>query len=470
MKAYMLNIWQRFIDWTSQDRLLIGASVFRILAGMTILYQYLINYHQRHYLFGPEAAWPYDVFAARIQQSGSFSLYAINPSLPWFEFVFHLGIIVTTLWVIGWRTRLMTVLAYAFYWSAQERTPVLWDGGDNIMSLVFIYAFFANLGAHFSFDAARLRRARERGGLLQKALSMTHNAALLAFALQLCLLYGVSGLYKVQGEMWQNGTALYYIMRVDEFNWRGVSELVYTNAFLMTAGTYATVAFQVAFPFLFFMNRYTRLFALAMGFGFHLSIGAFMGLVTFSAFMISVELALITDNEYRSFRRRLSNFFGRLAQRVVNVWGRMTQSPRLEPVRIKVFYDGWCPFCRQSIERLRSLDTLSLLEPISFREPGVLAQYNLDAERLEARIHARTARVTVEGIDAMTLIAMRLPLLWPTVPLLWVAVRLGVGQQVYDWIAARRTIIPSGCADACPLPTAGADHGSHALRHAQAAE
>jgi hypothetical protein len=247
-------ISQRVLNFASHERLLIGASVFRIVAGLTILYQYLMNYHQRHYLYGPDAIWPYATFLENLVETHSFSLYAISSSSPVFELVFHLGLLVTVFWTIGWHTQLMTLLTYIFVWSLHERNPLLWDGGDNVLQIVLVYAVFANLGAYFSLDTDRLRLERESGGIRSHALAILHNAALLAFAIQLCLVYGTAGLYKVQGKMWQSGTALYYIMRVAEFTWPGYSEYVYQDVFLVTALSYTTVVFQVSFPFLFFLQ------------------------------------------------------------------------------------------------------------------------------------------------------------------------------------------------------------------------
>jgi predicted DCC family thiol-disulfide oxidoreductase YuxK len=121
--------------------------------------------------------------------------------------------------------------------------------------------------------------------------------------------------------------------------------------------------------------------------------------------------------------------------------------PRIrERFRVSVFYDGRCLFCRRTMATLKRLDWLGVLEPVSFRDPGVIERFGLDPARAAARLHARNAGgpAPVEGIDAVILIATRLPPVWPAVPLLWIAARLGWGQRVYDWIAARRTIIPAG--------------------------
>lgn len=124
--------------------------------------------------------------------------------------------------------------------------------------------------------------------------------------------------------------------------------------------------------------------------------------------------------------------------------------------RVSVFYDGRCLFCRRTMATLKRLDWLGLLEPVSFRDPGVIERFGLDPVRAAARLHARAAGAPapVEGIDAVILIATRLPLLSPLVPFLWIAARFGWGQRVYDWIAARRTIIPAGPGHGEVMPAA----------------
>lgn len=451
-RAQIAQMWQNVMDTFSRERHLIGASLFRIVAGLTIiLYQYLINYHHRHYLYGPNAVWPYDKFIEKLSETGSFSLYALSNHPLIFEALFHVGILVTALWVLGWHTRLMTLLTYVFLWSLHERNPTLWDGGDNVLQIVMVYAIFANLGAYFSFDADRVRGfLRSKSETWRQALAMCHNAAIFAFALQICIVYATAGLYKVQGEMWQSGTALYYIMRVDEFTWPGYSERVYLNVPLVVALSYMTVAFQVGFPFFFFLNRWTRRLAILAGFSFHLGIALFMGLVTFSAIMISVELALISDEEYRAIGGWFSRLGRVLRERLAKYFG-IPGRRLLEPLRVQLFFDNWCPLCCRTVALLQKLDWLKMLEPIPFRQVGIPERYGLDVNKAEARIQARLVRQEkwVEGIEVFSLVASRLPLLWPVWPLLLLAESLGVGQHLYDWGATRRRIVPVECTTHC---------------------
>ena len=298
--AYFARRWAALMNAAAREQLLIGASVFRIISGLTVLYEYLGVYRQRHFLYGPNGFLDWEMFA---RMKSGLSLYAISASPLYFEIVFHLGALVALLWVMGWNTRWMTVLNLVFWRSLQERTEGLWDGGDNLMQLVLIYACFANVGAHFSIDAHAERARAIARPARRAALAIVHNAAMLAFAIQLSIVYGNAGLMKVRGETWQNGTAIYYAMRSVEFTWPGLSEVVYRHSYVVLFFSYCTVAFQLGFFFCVFLNRHTRRAIIVVSLAFHVGIMTFMGLATFGLFMMSVDLALLDDDEYRAFFR-----------------------------------------------------------------------------------------------------------------------------------------------------------------------
>jgi hypothetical protein len=175
-----------------------------------------------------------------------------------------------------------------------------------------LFAMFADVSAHFSMDARRRATMARPASDEPRAAAMLHNAAVLAIALQLCLLYGIAGLSKVQGETWREGTAIYYALRGGQYMWPGFSEMIYENVYVVVLLSYVTVAFQVSFPFLFFMNKVTRRLAIALSLLFHVGIMSFMGLITFSLFMMSVDLALLADDEYLALQRWLRRTSERL--------------------------------------------------------------------------------------------------------------------------------------------------------------
>jgi antimicrobial peptide system SdpB family protein len=308
-------------DWllrtlTVQRRALIGAGLARIGLGAVSVFLYLREYGDRHFLWGPGGMFPWRDFLSEIHSRGTFSLYAISRSGWWFEIVFHLGLVTAVLFMIGWRTRIITIAHFILLISLYERNSILLDGGDNALWIILIFWFWVDSGSRLSLDArrrAKKGRQPDTESLRYQVGSLLHHAALLAVIGQICTIYLVSGMYKVQGERWQNGTALYYILRVDQFTWPGVNNLIYEHSSLVTMLTYGTVFFQLSFTFLLF-NRAARPYVLFGGIMLHLGIWIHMGLLGFSLTMISLELVIMGDKHYLRFAAAARHARRRLAE------------------------------------------------------------------------------------------------------------------------------------------------------------
>jgi antimicrobial peptide system SdpB family protein len=286
----------RFLKFWTTEHGLIGIALFRILTGLCTTYGYLVHYYQRHYLWGPAGVVPLDLW----RESGAFSLYGVSSSQGWFEVTFHVGILSAILWTVGWKSRFTGLVAFLFRYSLYARNTLIAHGGDNVSIIIQAYLLFANTGAYFSVDARHhrdLSDGKATTSFGKQAAAVSHNAALIASVLQLCVMYTVAGLHKVSGPMWQSGTALYYILRTQQFG-SPHSYLIDRNAYLLVILSYATICFQVGFC-LALLNPYSRYLWIAGGIAFHVGIAFFMGLTTFSWLMIATYPLLVRDTEYR---------------------------------------------------------------------------------------------------------------------------------------------------------------------------
>ncbi|MGH2452989.1 MAG: DCC1-like thiol-disulfide oxidoreductase family protein [bacterium] len=422
----------RIVGCLSQEHWLVGASLTRISLGIWGLYYLILHWPVRSALYGSASAWPVERMAETTLPANVFRLATSDFSL---DVLYFVAIVVAATFALGWHARVTGAMYWLIIWSIHERNPLVADGGDNIMRIVLLFLVLVNTSAFVSLDALRRRRSLPRGtargtarvrAFLAPTIAVVHNFGVLLILGQLCLLYISTGLYKVMGELWQNGTAVYYILRVDEYSWPGVAEFFYRNPYVIVGATYGTVLFELLFaPAM--LNRFTRHLVLTAGVGFHVSIAFIMGLITFGWSMLSYYPLFVTDREYDSLVRRVNERF-----------------------RLLVFYDGWCSFCVRSIRWLRRFDILGLIRYVSFRDDGVIERYDLDPRRAESRILGRDekGRVT-EGIVTLIKIALRCPPLWPTV-LLLVPAYLLMGQGAYDVVADRRVIlVPGGCASHC---------------------
>ncbi|ROQ67649.1 hypothetical protein EDD93_2094 [Streptomyces sp. 840.1] len=125
--------------------------------------------------------------------------------------------------------------------------------------------------------------------LLDVIANLAHNATLVVIMAEVCLIYSTAGWYKIQGSRWQDGTALYYPLKLHYFTpWPGLSDLLASSGVMVMVLTYATVIVQVAFPFTLF-NRRVKNVLLVVMIGEHAGIALLLGLPFFSMAMIAAD-------------------------------------------------------------------------------------------------------------------------------------------------------------------------------------
>ncbi|GAA2764102.1 hypothetical protein GCM10010103_31430 [Streptomyces paradoxus] len=306
-----MSIMKKIDSAASRPVAALGVSGTRALLGFVGLMYYLSHYGDRSYLFGPgaDSVLPHHLFLDQIREKGSFSLYAWSTSEVWFEAVFHLGVLAALAVTVGVGGRAVLAVHGILIWSLYERQSAFLDGGDNLAQLVIPMLLLTNCYQNFSFSSGVADRVIGRLPESVRSLGVPlHNLGVVAIAVQMCLVYVVSGLYKVQGDVWQDGTALFYIMRVPEFELPGVSNLVYNNDVLVFLGTYSTTLFLVYFPMGILVPA-LRPWTAAASIAFHVSIGVFMGLTAFALTMIACDLIFLSSALSRA--RRMARTIGK---------------------------------------------------------------------------------------------------------------------------------------------------------------
>jgi Vitamin K-dependent gamma-carboxylase len=215
------------------------------------------------------------------------------------------------LFTIGLATRVTGVLTWAAMLSYIQRSPITLFGMDTIMIVVVLYLVLGPSGAALSVDRlvarylATLRALRKHQPppvFDRPAPRVSANLALRLMQVHVCIIYFVSGLSKLQGDMWWSGTAVWatmanyefspirYGLYVDFLKVLVKSRLVWET--VITGLTLGTLAFEISFPFLVWSRslRWTMVLAAV---ALHTGIAFFMGLVTFSLMMLTLVLAFV---------------------------------------------------------------------------------------------------------------------------------------------------------------------------------
>ncbi|KQQ49739.1 MULTISPECIES: HTTM domain-containing protein [unclassified Plantibacter] len=314
--------FDRFTGWvTGAKHAGYSLSALRILYGIAIVSFLLTSLADRHYLWGVASRWV-DPEARRRAWFPLFEVVFTKDSAFLFDLAYGALIVLGVLFLIGWQTRFVTPVLLVFWVGLATNSTVLTNGGDTILRITLLFLVFANLSRHWSVDAwlAR-RRGREPRPLLRGRLAIpewlgnaANNTAVLLCGYQIMLVYVNSGIYKLMGPEWREGTAFYYSLVLDVFRpFPALSDLAWQIAPFVWVATFLSVWVQLLFPVLV-LWRPTRIVALGFTILMHLGIGLFLGLWPFSLAMIALDLLFVRDRTWVATGRWATHAGGVLRQ------------------------------------------------------------------------------------------------------------------------------------------------------------
>jgi hypothetical protein len=361
--------WNRF--WfTPADPTLLG--FMRICCGLVVLYVHIAYTPDLQELFGENAwisqasindyrrdvPWPLNSWDWKpMQQSNKAATfedkqymekwYGANPSAayakgyPAWSIWFHVSdptwmmrihscfLLVFFLFTIGFCTRVTSVLAWLAAISYIQRAPTSIFGMDTMMNILLIYMMIGPSGAALSVDRLLshwwvVRRARRRHlpipALNRPAPRVSANVALRLLQIHFCIIYMISGLSKLQGSVWWNGTAVWTTMAVYEYcplqigTYDAFLRFLCAHRWLweavMTGGVAFTLFTEIGFPFLVW-NRKLRWLMMTLAVFLHTGIAMVMGLRTFSLLMVTMLSAFVPQETVDGLRSRLQSLASR---------------------------------------------------------------------------------------------------------------------------------------------------------------
>ena len=287
---------------TEKPLSLYAAAVLRIGYGLLYFVMLVRELPHRHEIWGPQSPWTPELARQMSGDSGWFTFLTLSDGRAYFEACYALALGTAVLFMLGWRTRAVSIVFALVVVAFYGRNVLITDGGDNLTLLMAIYLCFTACGRRWSLDARRARRRAPGPGLRTFTVTVVHNCAMLIVMAQMCVLYGAAGLYKVQGGLWENGTALHYVLHSDLFRpWPALSDFVDGHHVMIAIAGYLTVLVQVAFPFSLFSKLKYVLLVILMGM--HVGIAVLVGLPMFSAVMILGDAVFLPDRFFQFLAR-----------------------------------------------------------------------------------------------------------------------------------------------------------------------
>jgi predicted DCC family thiol-disulfide oxidoreductase YuxK len=353
--------------------------------------------------------------------------------------------------LVGWKTRLMQVLALICVLSLHGRVTLMENGGDWMLGELALWSAFLPCGRRFSIDAvlASLRRRREttaaaladRDALEPARIAGTTivTLAALAIVVQVANSYLFNALHK-GGPTWRTGSAVAYVIHQDRMvTWFSVWLRPHMTLWLSRILSWGALATEALLPaLLLFPWRlvWTRRIAIACIIGLHVGFQIFINLGVFSWAMIGYTPFLLSRQDW--------DWFGKVAARR----GR----------RITAYFDAGCGVCFQLARIAARLDRLRRIKMVSsYEAPSSMSRQLL--ERTLVVVDDASGRQYTRA-DAVAQVLSAFPLGW-----LWsIPLEIPGLRQLANWgyglVARRRERISVALGfAACSRPSASAGAG-----------
>jgi hypothetical protein len=211
--------------------------------------------------------------------------------------------------LVGYRTRLATLVSWALLLSLQNRNPPLQTSGDVLFRLLLFWGSFLPLGACWSVDRALY------GGDCPRRLCSTASMAL---TLQVCLVYWCGWLFKSDPVWRTEGTAVYYALSLD-YMATGFGQHLLARPDLMKILTFAVLWLEGLGPFLLFIPGQRDLWrglAVVLFISLHLGFRLGLQLGLFPFVCIAAWLVFIPSGFWEAWACRWSSSPGRASLRL----------------------------------------------------------------------------------------------------------------------------------------------------------
>jgi predicted DCC family thiol-disulfide oxidoreductase YuxK len=278
--------------------------------------------------------------------------------------------------LFGYRTRLAQIGALIASVSHHTRTDLLCNGGDFVLDILCWWTVFLPLGRCFSLDAL-LASLRARVEHTAEAVIETRDAvrdhapavslAVLAALLQLSVIYFFNAISK-SGPTWERGEAIYYLAYQERLLAPlGLWARHHLPFAVMQALSYGALLVEISLPLLIlspFGKPYTRRLAVLFVIGLHVGIQLIGNFGVFSFVMMVFSSLLIEGSD----------------------WDRLARWARARPGRARrVYFDGECGVCFQTVRVLARLDVFGRLTPQPNRDRTGLPE-GFDPSALEQSV------------------------------------------------------------------------------------
>jgi hypothetical protein len=278
-------------------------SAIRLLTGLVVVYLHATLGLDLVAFFGPDGLLPAAEIAPLEGRTFSYLNYLSTPGELWAAHL--IGLAVLILFTVGFWTRLTSILSLVVFLSDVHRAPMITSFTESVAAMLILYLCLAPCGRRFSIDAFLARR-RQRAAVppAEPAAELSTLATIATRLIQvhLALLVALMGYSKLIGDVWWNGTAMWWLVAREESRLVDLTWL-YKYPGLIETWTHVVVTFELAFPLLVWVPL-ARPLVLAAGVVVWASLALVTGDVPFAMLLCIASMAFVPPSMIANCCRR----------------------------------------------------------------------------------------------------------------------------------------------------------------------
>ena len=219
-------------------------AAFRIVLAVLVLADLANRATDLSAHYADKGVLPRPTLLREVMDRWQFSLNMMNGE-PFFQaLLFGVAALAALGLLVGYRTRLMTIIVWVAVLSIQWRNPLVVGNDAVLLRMLLFWSMFLPLGAYWSVDRA-LKAAP--AWLSMRFLSL----ATVGLFMQIAFMYWFTAILKSGREWRVDGTALYYALSIDQIV-TPIGAYLHQFPTLLEVLTFGTIGLEAVGPFLLF--------------------------------------------------------------------------------------------------------------------------------------------------------------------------------------------------------------------------
>ncbi|MCU4926222.1 HTTM domain-containing protein [Halobacteria archaeon AArc-dxtr1] len=288
-------------------------AVFRVFLGLLIVADMLLRSRNFSFYYTDDGLVPQEL-ATSVTSEGAFSFYFMTSNPDLLAALFVIQALIAVQLIVGYRTRLATILSFLFVISLDHHNPLVTSYADIIFRLLLFWAMFLPLGERWSIDAVHRDRAPRA--------SVASIASFLILG-QMVFMYVVNALHKVQSSLWREGDAAPLVLGLDEMTYL-IGDIVREFSVLLQIGGLTWLYLLSLSWLMFFLRGRPRMLFAGMLMAGHASFALTVRIGAFSYVCIT-GLTLFLQAQFWDDLSTVANRVGLLGSRLAALPDRLAR-------------------------------------------------------------------------------------------------------------------------------------------------